>query len=233
MGIVPDSRLGKIQFYENHLSPWGDNASAIGLTAAAVTSLGGLTTNARKAYDAAESARQAAKAATQAYYNAVRAMHNGPGAGADMIELIRNKAQSTNNPEVYALAEIPAPATPGTLPPPGTPTDFTVGLLQNGAVELKWKCANPAGAQGTVYEVKRRSGAAGSFVYAGSSGVRTFVDETLQAGTASVTYQVTAIRSTQRGNPAQFTVNFGVGGAGGAGFAITSVSEGGVVKMAA
>ncbi|MBL0870359.1 MAG: hypothetical protein IBJ18_07280 [Phycisphaerales bacterium] len=239
MGVVPETRLGKIQFYENHLGPWADNAVAIGLTSTAVAALGSLTSNARKAYDDAEAARQAAKAATQAYYNAVRAMHNGPGAGADMIEQIRNKAQSTNNPEIYTLAEIPAPATPGTIPPPGTPNDFTVGLLQNGAVELKWKCANPSGAQGTVYEVKRRSGAAGNFVYVGSTGVKNFVDETVSAGTASVTYQVTAIRSTQRGNPAQFTVNFGIGGVGGGPgvggetittpdgttFAITSVSE--------
>jgi hypothetical protein len=69
-------------------------------------------------------------------------MHNGPGAGADMIQAIRNHAESKNDPNVYVLAQIPAPATPGVTPPPGTPFDFTVGLLQNGALELKWKCNN-------------------------------------------------------------------------------------------
>lgn len=238
MGIVPDTRLGKIEFYEAHTlagGPWATNAAAIGLTPAAVTALGTLTTQARKAFNDAEAARQAAKTATQAFYDAVRAMHSNPGAGADMIELIKNKAQTTNNPGVYTLAQIPPPATPGTTPPPGTPLDFTVGLLQNGALELKWKCNNPSGTQGTVYEVKRRDGggSGATFGYVGSTGVKNFTDETVVSGTASVTYQVTAIRSTQRGNPGQFTVNFGMGGGGG--FAITSVTEGvaGPVKMAA
>lgn len=116
------------------------------------------------------------------------------------------------------------PATPGTLPPPGTPFDFTVSLMQSGALELKWKCNNPEGTSGTIYEVRR----AGTFV--GATGVRTFVDETLP-GTSPVMYQVTAIRSTSRGNPAQFTVTFGTGGGG---FAITGVSgENTTVKMAA
>ena len=231
MGIVPDNRLGKIEFYEAHITPWTTNAVAIGLTAGSVTALGTLTTNARKAFDAAEAARQAAKTATQAYYDAVRAMHSGPGAGSDMIELIKNKAQTTNNPSVYTLAQIPPPATPGTTPPPGLPFNFTVGLLQNGALELKWKCNNPSGTQGTVYEVKRRVGATGAFGYVGSSGVKNFTDDTVAAGSPSVTYQVTAIRSTQRGNPGQFTVSFGVGGPG---LTIASVVEGGgTMKMAA
>lgn len=229
MGVVPDSRLGKIEFYEAHITPWTTNAAAIGLTPASVTALGTLTTNARKAFDAAEAARQAAKSATQAYYDAVRAMHNGPGAGADMIDTIRNKAQSTNNPAVYTLAQIPPPATPGTTPPPGTPFGFTVGLLQDGSLELKWKCNNPSGTQGTIYEVKRQIGG-GAFSFIGASGVKTFTDDTLSSGSTPATYQITAVRSTARGNPAQFTVNFGTGGPG---LTIASVTEGGSIKMAA
>jgi hypothetical protein len=233
MGVVPDSRLGKIEFYEAHAlagGPWATNAAAIGLTPAAVTTLSTLTTQARAAYNAAEAARQAAKAATQNFYDKVRAMHNGPGAGADMIQTIRTWAESKNDPNVYVLAQIPAPATPGVTPPPGTPFEFTVGLLQNGALELKWKCNNPSGTQGTIYEVKRRTGSSGAFAYVGSSGVKNFTDDTVAAGSPSVTYQITAVRSTQRGNSAQFTVNFGVGGPG---LTIASVVEGGPVKMAA
>lgn len=229
MGVVPDSRLGKIEFYEAHISPWTTNAATIGLTPASVTALGTLTTAARNAFNAAEAARQAAKAATQAFYDAVRAMHNGPGAGADMIDTIRNYAETKNNPNVYTLAQIPPPATPGTTPPPGTPFDFTVGLLQNGALELKWKCSNPSGTQGTIYEVKRQIGS-GAFTFVGATGVRTFTDDTLSNGSAPVTYQITAVRSTSRGNPAQFTVNFGIGGPG---LTIASITEASPVKMAA
>jgi hypothetical protein len=233
MGIVPDSRLGKIEFYEAHLAPWTASAAAIGLTPASVTALDALTADARKAFNDTEVARLAAKAATQAFHDAVRAMHSGPGAGADMIDAIRNKAESTDNPNVYVLAQIPPPAVPGTTPPPGTPLDFTVGLLQNGALELKWKCNNPSGTQGTIYEVKRRIGA-GDFGFVGATGVRVFTDDTLPSGSAPVTYQITAVRSTSRGNPAQFTVNFGTGGGGG--LSIASVVEGGAggpVKIAA
>lgn len=229
MGVVPDSRLGKIEFYEAHIAPWTSNAAAIGLTPASVTSLGTLTTQARAAFNAAEAARQAARAATQNFYDKVRAMHSGPGAGQDMIDTIRNHAETKDDPNVYVLAQIPPPAVPGTTPPPGTPFEFTVGLLQNGALELKWKCNNPSGTQGTIYEVKRQIGG-GALNFVGATGVKSFIDDTLPSGSAPVTYQITAVRSTARGNPAQFTVNFGIGGPG---LTIASITEGGPMKMAA
>jgi len=229
MGVVPDTRLGKIEFYEAHISPWTTNAAGIGLTPASVTALGTLTTQARAAYNAHIAARDAARAATDNFYDKVRDMHNGPGAGADMIRTIRNHAETKDDPNVYVLAQIPPPATPGTTPPPGTPFEFTVGLLQNGALELKWKCNNPSGTQGTIYEVKRAIGG-GAFNFVGATGVKLFTDDTLPSGSAPVTYQITAVRSTARGNPAQFTVNFGIGGPG---LTIASVTEGGPMKMAA
>jgi hypothetical protein len=229
MGVVPDTRLGKIEFYEAHISPWTANAAGIGLMPASVTALSGLTTTARDKYNDAEAARQAAKAATLAFHDAVRAMHSGPGAGQDMIDTIRNHAETKDDPNVYVLAQIPPPADPSTAPPPGTPFEFRVGLLQNGALELKWKCNNPSGTQGTIYEVKRTIGG-GSLNFVGATGVKLFTDDTLPSGSAPVTYQITAIRSTARGNPAQFTVNFGIGGPG---LTIASITEGGPMKMAA
>jgi len=227
MGIVPTSRLGKIEFYESHLTPWAASATSIGLTAAAVTALNTLVANARKAYDDHLAAQEAAKAATNAFYDKVRLMHNAPAAGADMIQTIKTYAQTTNNPNVYVLAQIPPPAVPGATPPPGTPFDFAVGLLQDGSLELKWKCNNPSGTVGTIYEVKRAVGA-GSFEFLGASGVKSFLDDSLPAGASPCTYRVTAVRSTARGNPAQFTVHFGVGGVG---LVVEGVSEG--MKIAA
>ena len=47
-----------------------------------------------------------------------------------------------------------------------------------------------------------------------------------------MTFQITGVRSTQRANPTQFVVNFGVGGRGG--LTIASITNGdGAVKMAA
>lgn len=219
MGVVPTNRLAKIEFYEARIAPWTTNATAIGLTAASVTALGTATVNARKAYDDHIAAQAAAKAATQAYYDSVREMHKAPGAGADMIQTIKTFAQTTDNPNVYVLAQIPAPQAPSTPPPPGTPFELSVGLLGDGSLQLKWKCSNPAGTTGTIYEV-RRALAGGSMQFIGASGVKSFVDDLLPSGAATpVTYQITAVRSTARGNPAQFLVNFGTGG----GFTVSAV----------
>ncbi len=49
MGVVPNDRIGKIEFYEAHLTPWTANAAGIGLLPATVTALGTLTTAARTA----------------------------------------------------------------------------------------------------------------------------------------------------------------------------------------
>ena len=89
-----------------------------------------------------------------------------------------------------------------------------MALLQDGSLKLKWKCNNPANTQGTTYEVFRKVAGQGGFGYVGGSGIKEFVDDTLPAGSEGVTYQLTAVRSTKRGLPAQFNVNFGVSSSG-------------------
>jgi hypothetical protein len=210
MGVLPPTKIARIEFCENHNTPWSTNAVAIGTTAAAVTDLETKTTAARDAFNAQQSAQNAARAATNDFNLAVQAMTD---AAADIIKQIKTKAAISGN-GVYSLAEIPAPATPSPRPPPGPITDFVVTLDGNGALNLKWKCANPPGAGGTIYQVWRRIGASGEFVYLGGSGSRTFLDDTLPAGSASVTYQIQGVRSTANGPWSQFNVNFGVSGAG-------------------
>ncbi len=224
MSITPQTRLGKVEFYESHVGPWGSSAVAIGTTVSAVNALSALTSAARKAYGDHLVAQDAAKTATQKFYDTVRAMHDGPGAGADMLNTIKAFAQTTNNPNVYTLAMIPPPAIPGVSPPPAKPTDFRVNLLEDGSLKLNWKCSNPAGTGSTNYEVLRKSGITTTFTYLGQVGKKSFTDMTIPAGATPSIYQITALRSTQRGLPAQFTVNFGVGGGGS--IFIASTSEG-------
>lgn len=222
--IVPETRIGKIEFYEAHLAAWAAHAAAIGLSDASVAALAARTAAARDAFTAHLAAQEAARSATQNFYNKVRAMHDGPGAGAgmggaDMIQTIKTAAQVADDPNIYVLARIPAPRpTHSALPPPGVPHSFAVELLGDGSVKLSWKCDNP-GAGGTVYEIKRRIAGDGQGIgrrcraeYIGASGVRSFVDDSLPAGTASATYLITAVRSTARGETAAFIVNFGVTG---------------------
>ena len=210
MSVMPPAKVARIEFCENHVAPWTTNAVAIGTTAPAVTDLESKTLAARNAFNAQQAAQQAAKAATNDFNLAVQAMTD---AAADIIKQIKTKAAISGN-GVYSLAEIPAPATPTPRPPPGPITDFIVTLDGNGALNLKWKCINPPGASGTIYQVWRRIGASGDFVYLGGSGSKTLVDDTLPAGSASVTYQIQGVRSTTTGPWSQFNVNFGVSGAG-------------------
>lgn len=180
--------------------------------------------NARGIYTDALNADLAKKAAFVQSRTAVTDLRQ---IAAETLALIKAHADNAADPSaVYAAAQIPEPAPPSPASAPGTPTDFSVLLEQTGAVTLKWKCANPAGVSGTVYEVRRRTGS-GSFTFIGATGIRQFTDDTLAAGSVNVTYQIIAVRSTIRGLPAQFNVNFGIGGDG---FATVSVQS---VKMAA
>jgi len=217
MSIVPPTNIGKLEFYEQHIQAWTDNAASLGVLPASCASLATLITGARAAATAAGEARDAARAATQTFYNGVESMHE---LGAEIIAEIKNHARSTSNPEVYSLAKIPPPKQPAPVPPPGVPEGFRVQLLQSGAVKLSWKCANPPGAQGTVYSIARRvgggggGGGGGAYTPIATVGERVFTDLSVPAGAASVSYRITAQRSTASGDPANFTVNFGVGDGG-------------------
>ena len=96
------------------------------------------------------------------------------------------------------------------LPPPGTPNWFTVALDGSGAAMLRWKCDQPRGARGTMYEVWRSVGFDGERVFLGIVGTKRFHDITLPAGVAEVTYHVRAVRSRKAGGWAQHNVSFGV-----------------------
>jgi hypothetical protein len=205
MSVVPAKFPERITFYENHLEPFATNAVAIGITAAEASDLEVKTTAAREALTNRDLAQQAAESATLAMRDAIDAMS---GAGAALIKKIRAKAEQTGGYSVYSLAEIPAPALPSPVGPPGAVTELTTTLNVNGTLNMKWKCTNPAGAKGTVYQVWRQI-AGGGFTYLGGSGGKEFTDDTIPAGTSSLTYQIQAVRSTAVGPWAQFNVNFG------------------------
>jgi hypothetical protein len=208
--VVPRDPLDKIGFYENHNGTWTTHATALGTSTTEMGVLTAKTTAARDAYDAQQQARTQARSATLLYHEAVREMGT---AGSDVIKKIKAKA-AVDGLSVYALAEIPAPGTPQPVGPPGTPTDFSVKLTPGGVLHLAWKCVNPPGAGGTIYQVARQLGLSGEMQIIGASGQRKFADPSVPAGTALVTYRIQALRSTVAGTANEFTVKFG--GAGGA-----------------
>jgi hypothetical protein len=206
MPVIPSKFQERVEFFQNRIALWTENSTNIGLTAGEVTALNTKVTSAAAAMAAAQVARDDAKSATVAAHDAILALTDD---GAELIRKIKAKAGASGN-SVYTLANIPVPATPSPKPPPGTPEALKVTLNGNGALNLKWKCTNPPGSVGTIYQVWRRVGTSGEFVYLGGAGTREFEDATVPAPTASVTYQIQAVRSTAVGQWAQFNVNFGV-----------------------
>lgn len=66
------------------------------------------------------------------------------------------------------------------------------------------------GAVGTLYHIRRQLNDTGEFAFIGTSGgEKSFMDETLPAGTRTCTYELTALRSTRRGSPGRYSMSFG------------------------
>lgn len=133
---------------------------------------------------------------------------------SDLAKIVDGTPTVTNSQRVDL--GIAVRATPAPRPAPGTPFKFAVGLSGDGSLTLTWKCNNPRGASGTIYQVWRRIGTltTAPFIYLGGVGAKRFIDNTLPAGTALTTYQVQAVRSTAAGPFAQFNVSFGVSDGG-------------------
>lgn len=228
MAVVPRTRIEKVQFFQDHITPFQTNATALGLTTTEVSDLETKANAARAGYDEMKAKRQAAEAATNAFYDLVDIM-NVAGQGA--LGKIRIKAETTGNPSLYSLAEIPPPATPTSVGAPGTPFKFKVALKPNGSLEMKWKCNNPAGCTNVIYQIYRKIESTGAYEYLGGAGAKEFVDITLPAGVPSVMYQIQGTRSTAIGDAAEFVVNFGVNA--GTGAATASIATGTPAKIAA
>lgn len=205
MRVVPRNRQPQVQFFITHLPKWAADPEAIGTTPEMVATLADQTEAARLALMEQRAAQQAAQSATLRARLAIDAMAT---TGAAIILQIRSKAQ-TEGRDVYTLASLRSPAKPSPIGKPGLPTEFAYTLDARGALLLRWKCKNPRGSVGTIYEVHRRIGLNGELTFLGTTGQKRFVDTTIPAGTARIVYQIRAIRSTTRGDFAMFNVNFG------------------------
>jgi hypothetical protein len=211
MSYVPRNNIAKVAYFGSKTPIWSSVAVAVGTTTAAVTDLTTKVSTAEARIAAALAAKEAARNAAADMELAIQDMAH---AGAAIIQQIKAKA-AVSGPSIYIMAQIPAPAAPSPIPPPGTPTRFKATLNPaDGALKLTWRCPNPPGAPGTIYQVARRIGATGTFNPLTSVGTRALTDTTIPAGAASVTYRITAVRSTNTGEAAEFTVNFGTGASG-------------------
>lgn len=204
MATLPESLLARIQFLENVIPKWEANRAELNLTSGQVASMSTLISAARDAYTSVEQIRAESKDTTLEYHNAVSEMTE---LAADLIRTIRNTAQSTDNPDIYAMGGIPAPATPTPAGAPPAPTGLAHTLDASGAIHLSWK--------GTLshrvfYKVYRRlSGETGFTVVAALAG-KEWVDSSVPPGTEQATYFIRGQRGSSEGDPsAWYPVNFG------------------------
>lgn len=221
MPILPAKIEELLTFAENHQALWIAQAAVIGLTAGQATAFKNAALAARADFNGQVLAEQAKLAATSRSQVSIRALRKLAG---ETLNVIKAFAETQANPDaVYQAAQIPAPTPPSARPAPGTPTTFKATLNPDGSVTLRWKCQNPSGTSGTVYNIVRRSGAEGPLVFVGAVGVRSFTDITIPAGTTTVQYIVTAQRAETTGIPSSpYTVMFGNAGAGVAGASIAA-----------
>lgn len=228
MSVVPQAKIDLIQFCELHVPVWTAAPAAIGLTAGQCTALDNATKAARLKFTQAEAARSASKAATVNYDDACGTLRDTVSL---LVKAIKLYADNQANPDpVYAAAQIPAPASPVTNPPPGQPTNFKFEIEPGGLLTFRWKSTNSSGSTGAYFAVARRLGPEGAFTAVGGSTSKVFTDDSIPFGVNSVTYIVTPRRSGQSGTPSDMiTVQFGVGGQT---FTVTSTQNNGL-SMAA
>jgi hypothetical protein len=179
--------------------------AAYGLQASDAVAYAALNDAYAAAYLVSQDPRTRTKAHTTGKNDARRALCR---MASDLARII--SAQPTVSDEQKLALGLSVRAKGSPRPASDAPTSFSVELDARGAITLKWKCANPRGTRGTMYEVWRRNEQGGEFEYLATTGQRRFVDDTLRAGFTSVTYQVRAVRSTVKGPWAQHLVNFGM-----------------------
>lgn len=206
MATVPDKITEKLAFFEQHLPVWIAKPTEIGISAAQVANLATLVVAARDAYEATVDARQASKTATTTQNFALDAMSEF---GGDLIKTIRAYAETTNNTDVYDIAQIPPPAAPTPAGPPEQPTNLTASLLTPFGLGLNWKGSV---AQGAYFGIWRKINGESSFSFIGTTKNKSFDDTTVPAGTNSVLYYITAYRDEFSVNSGVLSIQFSAGG---------------------
>jgi len=189
---------------------------AVGLTAPQMASFAPLVAAAREAFNDAVSAREQAKAATQKYYNAVADM-DGPG--RDYIATIKAFAETTGNPNVYVLAQVPPPAAPSPVPGPTTPTDLRGSIDASGILTLAWEAERSGPSSGVVFLVSRKAPGESAFTFIGATFEKVYVDATFVACEGPFAYRIQAQRGGQSsGFAGPLEINLGNGSTLTAGF---------------
>lgn len=186
MALLPDDRLGRIEFFEERLNAWANSAGDIGLSPEQIVELEARTQTARSAYNAANLAEITRKAATNKLRTDARNMRVF---GAALIATIKAYAEANNDPSVYEKALIDPPSPRGEGTPPDQPSMLRATLGTDGTLVLTWKGKGPAG---TRYDVTRLLPGDGVFKVIGDTSKKRWVDSDLPAGSGQILYRIIA-----------------------------------------
>ncbi|MEL6796002.1 MAG: fibronectin type III domain-containing protein [Planctomycetota bacterium] len=211
MGVIPDDRIERINFFENRLNARAANAAAIGLSADEVTRIAQLTAFARDGFNAAQQAGIASRSATQAQDDAIDAM---AAYGADLVKTIEAFAETSDDMSVYSTADIqlPGPRTP--LGPVPMPANVSLTITTTGSISISWH-AETRGRMAFVIERQTMpvGGRFRAWSIIGTTTTKNFVDETVPTGLERAVYRVTAERPGGRSQPSgTVTAYFGASG---------------------
>lgn len=202
---MPAHRGPAIDWINERLDLWTDNAAAIGLDPTDVATLTALAGSATTARTHAQTLRNNAKSGTVAWYaSADETMDKA----RDLILNIKAYAANTNDPQVYVLADVSPRAEPGETPAPDAPSVIKAELLDQGRVRLTWKGKGP---RGTFYIVKRRLPSENTFTVIATVTDKAFTDEALPFGVDKVVYAIDAQQTDKLVYGPEKNVQLGVG----------------------
>ncbi len=188
MAVLSEKRSEVIQFFTQRLAAWQEDPAAIGLSSGQLAELVEMTSTASGRYQAALAARQFSKDRTLEYHESADTLR---AFGAALIATIKAYAETTGDVGVFAQASIPEPADPSPSAAPAVPTNITLCMRAQGAIEIAWQ-GSLAG--GTFYEVQRSMDDGDNWSTVASIPARETLDETVPQGTARVYYRIRGVK---------------------------------------
>lgn len=217
---LPTDPAEVVAFVSSRAEVWALNQASIGSTPEEVAAVEAILEEAKAAMMAVEMARDAALAATQRYYDAAKRLR---AASRIVVENAKNLAKAEGDTNVYVKARLNAPKVRARQAPlPGKPVRVELEVKTFGQVVLTWKCANPRGLHGVVYEVLRRTldiserdGKRvvkwGPLEHIGiAGGDKRFVDATVPVGVPQVSYMIVSMHNGRKGETSNETpIQFG------------------------
>lgn len=215
MSRTPSTEQAYIAFARQHINIWSGGQGtppAIGLSAQQLTDTETATAAAEAAYQAMLAARDASKAATEAKDNALDALRAIIGADIDTIDAF---AKATTDPNVWVLAQIPAPKDPSERTAPDAPAIGEIVLSSGGIVRVPFTVVGGGGAQ---YQVERRDttldNTSTDWFPVATITEKTFDDQAIPFGLRQVQYRVRAQISSGPASPWSTTASFSFGSVG-------------------